>query len=159
MPKMPSMEPATSARALCWTASEVVHHPDCGPIFCQYFLLVQFILCRDIQPVALKVCIGLKPGMHLKDDVRPLIPVATETQVDLQNRPEDQVLARQNTSGHKSGMLSPQDSGWVRPTNLRIKISLETVLHLKFSALDRQCSSPRDTGQVATPGQGIDVPL
>ena len=47
------------------------------------------------------MCIGLKPEMHLKDDVRPLIPVAAETQVDLQNRPEAQVLARQNTSGHK----------------------------------------------------------
>ena len=68
MPEMPSMEPATSARALCQTASEVVHHPECGP---------------------------------MKDDIRPLIPVAAETQVDLQNRPEDQVLARQNTSGHK----------------------------------------------------------
>ena len=39
--------------------------------------------------------------MHLKDDIRPLNPVTAETQVDLQNRPEDQVLARQNTSGHK----------------------------------------------------------
>ena len=47
------------------------------------------------------MCIGLKPEMHLKDDVRPLIPVAAETQVDLQNCPEDQVLARQNISGHK----------------------------------------------------------
>ena len=47
------------------------------------------------------MCIGLKPEMHLKDDVRPLIPVAAETQVDLPNRPEDQVQARQNTSGHK----------------------------------------------------------
>ena len=37
----------------------------------------------------------------MKDDIRLLIPVAAETQVDLQNRPEDQVLARQNTSGHK----------------------------------------------------------
>ena len=37
----------------------------------------------------------------MKDDVRPLIPVAAETQVDLQNWPEGQVLARQNTSGHK----------------------------------------------------------
>ena len=37
---------------------------------------------------------GLKPEMHLKDDIRPLIPVAAETQVDLQNRSEDQVLAR-----------------------------------------------------------------
>ena len=45
--------------------------------------------------------IGLKPEMHMKDDIRPLIPVAAETQVDLQNRSEDQVLARQNTSGHK----------------------------------------------------------
>ena len=47
------------------------------------------------------MCIGLKPEMHLKDVVRPLIPVAAEPQVDLQNRPEDQVLARQNTPGHK----------------------------------------------------------
>ena len=45
--------------------------------------------------------IGLKPEMHMKDDIRPLIPVAAETQVDLQNRFEDQVLARQNTSEHK----------------------------------------------------------
>ena len=45
--------------------------------------------------------IGLKPEMHLKDDVRPLIPVAAETRVDLQNWPEDQLLTRQNTSGHK----------------------------------------------------------
>ena len=37
----------------------------------------------------------------MKDDIRPLIPVAAETQVDLQNWFEDQVLARQNTSGHK----------------------------------------------------------
>ena len=37
----------------------------------------------------------------MKDDIIPLIPVAAETQVDLQNRLEDQVLARQNTSGHK----------------------------------------------------------
>ena len=45
--------------------------------------------------------IGLKPEMHMKDDIRPLIPVAAETQVDLQNWSEDQVLARQNTPGHK----------------------------------------------------------
>ena len=45
--------------------------------------------------------IGLKPEMHMKDDIRPLIPVAAETQVDLQNRSEYQVLARQNTSGRK----------------------------------------------------------
>ena len=47
------------------------------------------------------MCIGLKPEMHLKDDVRPQILVGAETQVDLQNRPEDQLLARQNTSGQK----------------------------------------------------------
>ena len=104
------------------------------------------------------MCVSL-PEMHLKENIKLLILVAPETQVDLQNRPKDQVLARQNTSGHKSGVLSPQDSGWVRPTNLRIKISSETVLHLKFSALNRQCSSPRDTGRVATPDQGVDVPL
>ena len=45
--------------------------------------------------------IGLKPKMHMKDDIRPLIPVAAETQVDLQNRSGDQVLAHQNTLGHK----------------------------------------------------------
>ena len=39
--------------------------------------------------------------MHMKDDIRPLIPVAAETQVDLQNRSDDQVLVRPNTSGHK----------------------------------------------------------
>ena len=58
------------------------------------------LFSADVYPVALKVCIGLKPEMHLKDDVRPLILVAAETEVDLQNRPEDQVQARQNTSGH-----------------------------------------------------------
>ena len=47
------------------------------------------------------MCVSLKPEMHMKDDIRPLIPVAADTQVDLQNRSEDQVLARQNTSGHK----------------------------------------------------------
>ena len=31
--EMPSMEPATGARALCRTASEVVHHPDRELIF------------------------------------------------------------------------------------------------------------------------------
>ena len=45
--------------------------------------------------------IGLKPEMHMKDDIRPLIRVAVETQADLQIRSEDQLLARQNTSGHK----------------------------------------------------------
>ena len=103
--------------------------------------------------------IGLKPEMHMKDDITPLIPVAAETQVDLQNRSEDQVLARQNTSGHKKRRAQSSRLRLAAPTNMRIKISSETVLHLKFSALDRQCSSPRDTGRVATPDQGIDVPL
>lgn len=44
MPEMPSMELATGARALCQTASKVVHHPDRGMIFCEYVQLVQFIL-------------------------------------------------------------------------------------------------------------------
>ena len=37
----------------------------------------------------------------MKDDIRSLIPVTIETQVDLQNRSKDQVLARQNTLGQK----------------------------------------------------------
>ena len=109
--------------------------------------------------MALKVCIGLKPEMHLKDDVRPLIPVTSETQVDLQNRPGDQVLARQNTSGHKkrrsqSSRLRLGAADQPEDQNL-----LGNYIALKFSALDCQCSSPRDTGRVATLHQGIDVPL
>ena len=106
------------------------------------------------------VCVGLKPEMHLKDDVRVLIPVAAETQVDLQNRPEDQVLARQNTSGHKkrraqSSRLRLGAADQPEDQNL-----LENCITLNFFfALDRQCSSPRDIGRVATPDQGIDVPL
>ena len=105
------------------------------------------------------MCIGLKPEMHLKDDVRPLIPVAAETQVDLQNRSEDQVLARQNASGHKkrraqSSRLRLGAADQPEDHNL-----LKTILHFKFSALDCQCSSPRATGRVATPDQRIDVPL
>lgn len=97
MPKMLSMEPATRRRALCRTASKVVHHLGLRLIFCGYFLLVQFILCRDIYPVALKVCVGQKSEMHLKENIKPLIPVAPETQVDSRNRTEDQLLARQHT--------------------------------------------------------------
>ena len=37
----------------------------------------------------------------MKGGIRPLILVAAETQVGLQNRSEDQLLAQQNTSGHK----------------------------------------------------------
>ena len=35
--------------------------------------------------------------MHLKENMKPLILVAPETQVDARNRPEDQLLARQHT--------------------------------------------------------------
>ena len=78
--------------------------------------------------------IGLKPEMHMKDDIRPQIPVATETQVDLQNRSEDQVLARQNTSGHKKQYAKSSRLRLGVADHPRIKISSETVLHLKFSA-------------------------
>ena len=47
------------------------------------------------------MCVGLKPEMHLKENMKLLIVVAPETQVDSQNQCEDQLLARQNTSGHK----------------------------------------------------------
>ena len=43
------------------------------------------------------VCVGLKPEMHLKENIKLLILVAPETQVDLRNRLEDQLLARQHT--------------------------------------------------------------
>ena len=105
------------------------------------------------------MCISLKPEMHLKDDVRPLIPVAIETQVDLQNRPEDQVLARQNTSGYKKQRAQSSRLGLGAADQPEDHNLHGNLLHLKFSALDRQCSSPRDTGQVTTPDQGIDVPL
>ena len=93
------MEPATSPRALCRTASEVVHHPDCGRFFINIFYWCN-LFSAEIYPVALKVCVGLKPEMHLKENIKLLILVAPETQVDLRNRPEDQLLARQNTLGH-----------------------------------------------------------
>ena len=90
--------------------------------------------------------IGLKPEMHMKDDIRPLIPVAPETQVDSQNRPEDQLLARQNTSGHKkrcakSSRLRLGAADQPEDQNL-----LENYIALKFSALDCQCSSPPRIG-------------
>ena len=47
------------------------------------------------------MCIGLKPEMHLKENMKPLILVAPETQVNVRNWPKDQLLARQNTLGHK----------------------------------------------------------
>ena len=103
--------------------------------------------------------IGLKPEVHMKDDIRPLFPVAPETQVDSQNRPEDQLLAWQNTSRHKkrcakSSRLRLGAADQPEDHNL-----LENYFALKFSALDCQCSSPQDTGRVATPDQGINVPL
>ena len=105
------------------------------------------------------MCVGLKPEMHLKENIKLLILVAPETQVDLQNQPEDQLLARQNTSGHKkrcaeSSRLRLGATDQPKDHNL-----LENYIALKFSALDCQCSSPRDTGRVATPDQGIDTPL
>ena len=105
------------------------------------------------------MCIGLKPEMHLKDDIRPLILVAAETQVDLHNRPEDQVLARQNTSGHKKRCAESSRLGLGAADQPEDHNLLENYIELKFSALDCQCSSPRDTGRVATPDQGIDTPL
>ena len=42
------MEPATSARALRRTASEVVHHPECGPIFLNIFIGAIYSLPRYI---------------------------------------------------------------------------------------------------------------
>ena len=97
--------------------------------------------------------------MHLKDDMIPLIPVAAETQVDLQNRSEDQLLAQQNTSGHKkrcaeSSRLTLGAADQPEDHNLR-----KNYITLKFYALDCQCSSLRDTGRVSTPDQGIDTPL
>jgi len=95
----------------------------------------------------------------MKDDIRPLIPVAAETQVDLQNRPEDQVLARQNTLGHKkrhaqSSRLRLGAADQPEDHNL-----LKNYIALKFSALDCQCSSPQDTGRVGTPDQGSMCPF
>ena len=95
----------------------------------------------------------------MKDDIRPLIPVAAETQVDLQNRPEDQVLARQNTPGHKKRHAQSSRLRMGAADHPEDHNILENYIALKFSTLDCQCSSPRDTGRVATPDQGIDVPL
>ena len=86
--------------------------------------------------------IDLKPEMHMKDDIRPLIPVAAETHVDLQNQFEDQVLAQQNTSGHKkrraqSSRLRLGAADQPEDQNL-----LGNCIALKISALNRQCSSP-----------------
>ena len=91
--------------------------------------------------------------------MRPLIPVAAETQVDLQNQPEDQVLARQNTSGHKKRCAESSRLGLGAADQPEDHDLLKKYIALKFSALDCQHSSPRDTGRVATQDQGIDVPL
>ena len=37
MPEMPSIEPATCIRALCWTASEVMHHLGLGLIVYEFY--------------------------------------------------------------------------------------------------------------------------
>ena len=95
----------------------------------------------------------------MKDDIRPLISVAAETQVDLQNRLEDQVLARQNTSGHKNRCAKSSRLRLGAVDQPKDHNLLKNYIALKFSALDCQCSSPRDTGQTATPDQGIVVSL
>ena len=80
--------------------------------------------------------------MHLKDDIRPLIPVAPETQIDSQNRPEDQLLAPQNTSGHKkrcAKYLRLRLGAADQPEDHNL---LENYIALKFSALDCQCTIP-----------------
>ena len=41
----------------------------------------KFICWRDVLPVALKESVGLKSEMHLKENMKPLILVASETQV------------------------------------------------------------------------------
>jgi hypothetical protein len=56
-----------------------------------------YSLPRSIACSPQGVCVGLKSEIHLKENMKPLIPVAPETQVDLQNRPEDQLLAQQHT--------------------------------------------------------------
>ena len=93
----------------------------------------------------------------MKDDIRPLIPVVAENQVDLQNRSEDQVLARQNTLGHKKRRAQPSRLRLGAADQPEDHNILKNYIALKFSALDCQCSSPRDTGRVVTPDQGIDV--
>ena len=55
------------------------------------------LLTRYIASSPQGVCVGLKPEMHLKEYMKPLILVAPETQVDARNRPEDQFLAQQHT--------------------------------------------------------------
>ena len=57
MPEMPSMEPATSARALCRTASEVVKHLGHGLIFwSMFFIDAIYSLTRYIASSPQGVC-------------------------------------------------------------------------------------------------------
>ena len=56
-----------------------------------------YLLRRYIASRPQGVCVGLKPEMHLKENMKQLILVAPETQVDARNRPEDQLLAQQHT--------------------------------------------------------------
>jgi hypothetical protein len=46
-----------------------------------------------MKPVALKVYVRLKSGMHMKDTIKMLIEIALETQVDSPNWPEYHILA------------------------------------------------------------------
>ena len=80
--------------------------PDCfrggaPPRMWAYFLSIFLIgaiysLPRYIASSPQGVCVGLKPEMHLKENMKPLILVAPETQVDSRNWPDDQLLARQH---------------------------------------------------------------
>ena len=76
MLEMPSMEPATGARALCRTTSEVVHHPWPRADF---LIGVVYCLPRYIASSPQGVYVGLKPEMHLKENLKSLILVALET--------------------------------------------------------------------------------
>ena len=62
-----------------------------------FFIGAIYSLLRYIASSPQGVCVGLKPEMHLKENMKPLILVAPETQVDARNGPEDQLLARQHT--------------------------------------------------------------
>ena len=62
-----------------------------------FFIIAIYSLSRYIASSPQGVGVGLKPEMHLKENMKLLILVAPETQVDLKNQPEDQLLARHHT--------------------------------------------------------------
>ena len=81
MPEMPSTELATCIRAISRNAFEVVQHLGHGLIVCGFLFLMRVNLFVDEMylPVALKVSVGLKSEMHLKENMKPLILVTPET--------------------------------------------------------------------------------